>query len=101
MRGAISKGGGNSSSAFREKKTEGWQGVGREAESERFEEKRRAVVNGNQTEDELVGQREGKVEPALWRRRHTRSPLVPRCLQTARCGRFMRDPRRTQRVLGW
>jgi hypothetical protein len=50
----------------------GGQGVCREAESEGFEEKDRAVINGGDPEDEQVGQRWGKVEPALWgRRRHS------------------------------
>jgi len=51
------------------KATTGGQGVGREAESEGYAEKHRAVVDGSHPEDEPVGPREGKVEPALWRRR--------------------------------
>ena len=47
----------------------GGQGVHREAESEGHEEKYRAVINGGHPEDEQVGQRWGKVEPALWGRR--------------------------------
>ena len=43
----------------------GGQGVHREVESEGHEEKYRAVINGGYPEDELVGQRRGKVEPAL------------------------------------
>ena len=43
----------------------GGQGVRREAESEGHEEKYRAVIDGGYPEDELVGQRWGKVEPAL------------------------------------
>ena len=43
----------------------GGQGVHREVESEGHEEKYRAVINGGHPEDELVGQRWGKVEPAL------------------------------------
>ncbi len=38
-------------------------------ESEGHEEKYRAVIDGGYPEDEPVGQRRGKVEPALWRRR--------------------------------
>ena len=38
-------------------------------QSEGFEEKYRAVINGGHPEDEQVGQRWGKVEPALWGRR--------------------------------
>ena len=47
----------------------GGQGVHREVGSEGHEEKYRAVIDGGHPEDELVGQRRGKVEPALWRRR--------------------------------
>jgi len=43
----------------------GGQGVHREVESEGHEEKYRAVIDGGYPEDELVGQRWGKVEPAL------------------------------------
>ena len=42
----------------------GGQGVHREVESEGPAEKYRAVIDG-ETQDELVGQRWGKVEPAL------------------------------------
>ena len=45
------------------------QGVHREVESEGLEEKYRAVIDGGHPGDEPVGQRWGKVEPALWRRR--------------------------------
>ena len=38
-------------------------------ESEGYEEKYRAVINGGHPDDEQVGQRWGKVEPALWGRR--------------------------------
>ena len=47
----------------------GGQGVHREVESEGHEEKYRAVIDGGYPEDEPVGQRWGKVESALWRRR--------------------------------
>ena len=47
----------------------GGQGVRSDLESEGFEEKYRAVINGGNPEDEQVGQRWGKVEPALWGRR--------------------------------
>ena len=46
----------------------GGQGVRSDPESEGFEEKYRAVIEGQPT-DEQVGQRWGKVEPALWGRR--------------------------------
>jgi|SRR6266481_5689419 hypothetical protein len=95
MRGAVSKGGGNASLAVERKegmekskrarrrkpetaKTDlkpsfswflGGQGVRSDPESEGFEEKYRAVINGGDPDDEQVGQRWGKVEPALWGRR--------------------------------
>ena len=47
----------------------GGQGVRSDPESEGFEEKYRAVINGGDPDDEQVGQRWGKVEPALWGRR--------------------------------
>ena len=78
----------------------GGQGVHREVESEGHEEKYRAVIDGGYPEDELVGQRRDKVEPALWRRRRSHSPAVPRCLRAARYGRAGRDLRRTGEVSG-
>ena len=77
----------------------GGQGVHREMESERHEEKYRAVIDG-ETQDEPVGQRWGKVESALQGRRRSHSPTAPRCLRTARYGRAARDLRRTDRVSG-
>src|SRR5271169_4105090 len=52
----------------------GGQDVHREVESEGHEEKYRAVIDGGYPEDEPVGQRWGKVESALWRRRRSHSP---------------------------
>jgi len=78
----------------------GGQGVHREVGSEGLEEKYRAVIDGGHPKDELVGQRRGKVEPALWRRRRSHSPAVPRCLRAARYGRARRDLRRTGAVSG-
>jgi hypothetical protein len=43
----------------------GGQGVHREVEFEGHEEKYRAVIDGGYPEDEPVGQRWGKVEPAV------------------------------------
>ena len=37
--------------------------------------------------------------PHYWGEGVTHSPIVPRCLLTARYGRFMRDPRRPVGVL--
>jgi hypothetical protein len=89
MRSAISERGGNASRAGREEGMEkpkrarrrkpdtakadlepplavpGGQGVHREVESEGHEEKYRAVIDEGYLEDEPVGQRWGKVEPAL------------------------------------
>jgi hypothetical protein len=47
----------------------GGQGVWSDPESEGFEEKYRAVINGGDPDDEQVGQRWGKVESALLGRR--------------------------------
>src|SRR5215472_9871729 len=77
------------------------QGVHRKVESEGHEEKSRAVIDGGCPDDEPVGQRWGKVEPALWRRRRSPSPTAPRCLRTAGDGRTACDLRRTDRVSGW
>jgi hypothetical protein len=63
------------------------QGVHREVKSEGLEEKYRAVVKRGYPDCEPVGQRWGKVEPAVWRRRRSSSPIVPRCVRTARYGR--------------
>ncbi len=79
----------------------GRQGVHREVESEGHAEKYRAVVDGGYPEDEPVGQRWGKVEPAVWGRRRSHPPTGPRCLRTARYGRSVRDPRRARAVPGW
>jgi hypothetical protein len=43
----------------------GGQGVHREMESEGHEEKYRAVIDGGHPDDEPVGRRWGKVDPAL------------------------------------
>ena len=69
-------------------------------ESEGHAEKYRAVIDGGHPEDEPVGQRWGKVEPALRGRRRSHSPTAPRCLRTARYGRTACDLRRTGRVSG-
>src|SRR5229473_7294277 len=53
------------------------------------------------SQDEPVGPRWDKVEPALWRRRRSHSPTAPRCLRMARYGRTARDLRRTGSVSGW
>ena len=126
MRGAISESGGNASLAEEERKV--WRSLhGHEGESRRqprrtcshrsvgtsegrvstarWNPKGMRRSTGSQSmelsDDEAVGQRWGKVEPALWRRRRSHSPTAPRCLHTTRYGRTMRDPRRTGVVRGW
>src|SRR3970282_1606972 len=79
----------------------GGQGVHREVESEGHEEKYRAVIDGGCPEDEPVGQRWDKVEPALWRRRCSHSPTPPGFLRTAGSERTTRALRRTGAVRGW
>ena len=64
MRSAISKSGGNASLAGSDVAF-GGQGVHREVESEGHEEKYRAVIDGGYLDDEPVGRRWGKVEPAV------------------------------------
>src|SRR5438128_570962 len=106
MQGLPARGGGNASLAG-ERKNEfplqfsGGQGVHREVESEGLAEKYRVVIDGGYPKDEPVGQRWGKVESALWRRRRSHSPTAPRCLRTTRYGRTVRDLRRTGRVSEW
>jgi len=100
MRVTVSKSGGNASLA-EEMVFFGGQGVRRETESEGHEEKYRAVIDGGYLDDEPVGQRRGKVEPAVWRRRRSHSLAAPRCLRTARYGRKARDLRRTVEVADW
>ena len=78
----------------------GGQGVHREMESEGLAEKLRAGIDGSHPDDEPVGQRGGKVESALWRRRRFHPPLEPRCVRPARSGRPCGDPRRSHRMPG-
>ena len=72
----------------------GGQGVRSDPESEKSEEKYRAVINGGDPDDEQVGQRWGKVEPALWGRRRYSFTHRTKVFADGRYGRFMRDPRR-------
>jgi hypothetical protein len=48
--------------------------------SEGHEQKYRTTIDG-ETQDEPLGQRWGKVESALLRRRRSQSPTAPRCLR--------------------
>ena len=74
--------------------------VRREWNPKEYAEKYRAVIDWGETPDEQVGQRWDQVEPVLWGGEGaTHSPIVPRCLLTARYGRFMRDLRRPVGVL--
>ena len=72
----------------------------REAGSEGYAEKYRVVVDEGYLKDEPVGQRWGKVEPALWGEGvlYTHRTKVFADGTVRRSGR---DPRRTSRVLGW
>ena len=79
----------------------GGQGVHREVESEGHEEKYRAVIEGatplmnrsakDGARSSLHYGGEGVSHP----------PIAPRCLRTARNGRFERDSRRTHAVCEW
>jgi hypothetical protein len=69
MRSVISEGGVERLAGQRRQIFVGGQGVHREVGSEGHEEKYQAVIDGGYPEDEPVGQRWGKVESALWRRR--------------------------------
>ena len=75
MRGAVSKSGGNALLASVVRALEDRVSIVR-WNLKGFEEKYRAVIYGSHPVDELVGQRWGKVEPALWRRRRIASPLA-------------------------
>jgi hypothetical protein len=61
----------------------------RKMESEGHEEKYRAVIDG-ETQDEPVGQRWDKVEPAIWWRRRSHSPH----LHQGVCGRHGTEEQR-------
>jgi hypothetical protein len=120
MRGAVSKGGSNASPAVERKegkekskrarrrkpetaKTDlkpslswflGGQGVRSDPESEGFEERYRAVINGATPTMNRSAKDGARSSPHYGGEGVTHSPIVPRCLLTARYGRFMRDPRR-------
>ena len=120
MRGAVSKGGGNASLAVERKegmekskrarrrkpetaKTDlkpssswflGGQGVRSDPESEGFEEKYRAVIEWERSLMNRSAKDGARSSPHYGGEGVTHSPIVPRCLLTARYGRFMRDPRR-------
>jgi hypothetical protein len=125
MRGAVSKSGGNASLAVERKegmekskrarrrkpetaKTDlkpsfswflGGQGVRSDPESEGFEEKYRAVIEWGRPLMNRSAKDGIRSSPHYGGEGVTHSPIVPRCLLTARYGRFMRDPRRPVGVL--
>ena len=92
MRGAVSKGGGNASLA--DEILVGGQGVRSDPESEGFEEKYRAVIEWGRPLMNRSAKDGIRSSPHYWGEGVTHSPIVPRCLLTARYGRFMRDLRR-------
>ena len=97
MRGAVSKGGGNASLA--DEILVGGQGVRSDPESEGFEEKYRAVIDWGRPLMNRSAKDGIRSSPQYGGEGVTHSPIAPRCLLTARYGRFMRDPRRPVGVL--
>src|ERR1700740_3180150 len=69
-----------------QKDHKGGQGVYREVESERHEEKDRAVIK-EATPDEPVGQRWARSSPHYGDEGATHSPIATRCMRAARSGR--------------
>src|SRR5262245_54448947 len=72
----------------------GGQGVRSDPESEESEEKYRAVIKGATPTMNRSAKDGARSSPHYGGEGVTHSPIVPRCLLTARYGRFMRDPRR-------
>ena len=77
----------------------GGQGVRSDPESEGFEEKYRAVIDWGRPRMNRSAKDGARSSPQYGGEGVTHSPIVPRCLLTARYGRFMRDPRRPAGVL--
>jgi len=77
----------------------GGQGVRSDPESEGFEEKYRAVIEWKRSLMNRSAKDGVRSSPHYGGEGVTHSPIVPRCLLTARYGRFMRDPRRPVGVL--
>lgn len=77
----------------------GGQGVRSDPESEGFEEKYRAVIEWERSLMNRSAKDGVRSSPHYGGEGVTHSPIVPRCLLTARYGRFMRDPRRPADVL--
>jgi hypothetical protein len=74
-------------------------GVRSDLEAEEYAEKYRAVIDWGKTPDEQVGQGWDRSSPGYGGEGVAHSPMVPRCLLTARYGRFMRGLRRRVDVL--
>jgi hypothetical protein len=72
----------------------GGQGVRSDPESEGFEEKYRAVINGATPTMNRSAKDGARSSPHYGGEGVTHSPIVPRCLLTARYGRFMLSVRR-------
>src|SRR5215471_11542825 len=72
----------------------GGQGVRSDPESEESEEKYRAVIKGATPTMNRSAKDGARSSPHYGGEGVTHSPIVPRCLLTARYGSFMRDPRR-------
>src|SRR3984957_19628034 len=72
----------------------GGQGVRREVESEGYAEKYRAVIDLGRPRMNRSAKDGIRSSPHYGGEGVTHSPIVPRCLLTARYGRFMCDPRR-------
>jgi hypothetical protein len=81
----------------------GGQGVRSDPKSEGFEEKYRAVIEKGETLMNRSAKDGIRSSPHYGGEGVTHSPIVPRCLLTARYGRFMRDPRRPGgvQILDW
>ena len=77
----------------------GGQGVRSDPESEGFEEKYRAVIDWGEPRMNRSAKDGARSSPHYGGEGVTHSPIVPRCLLTARYGRFMCDPRRPAGVL--
>jgi hypothetical protein len=77
----------------------GGQGVRREVGSEGYAEKYRAVIDWGRPRMNRSAKDGIRSSPHYGGEGVTHSPIVPRCLLTARYGRFMRDLRRPVGVL--
>ncbi|MDA1231310.1 MAG: hypothetical protein O2856_11100 [Planctomycetota bacterium] len=82
-------------------RTTGGQGVHREVESEGFEEKYRAVIKGAIPTMNRSAKGEARSSLHYGDEGVSHSLTAPRCLRSARYGRFMRDPRRAPPVFDW